>query len=63
VSVNGIARILAQDCKNLVGIQLVAEDVEDVGKTFLLDAERHRALNTLRYDINFGLCDDHSSSS
>jgi hypothetical protein len=34
-----------------------------VGKTFLLDAERHCALNTLRYDINFGLCDDHSSSS
>jgi hypothetical protein len=62
VSVNGITRILAQDCKNLVRIQLVAEDVEDVGKTFLLDAERDSTLNTLRDDINFVLCDDHSSS-
>jgi hypothetical protein len=62
VRVNSVAGILTQDCKNLVGIQLVAEDVEDVSKTLLFDAERNSTLNALRDNISFGLCNDHCSS-
>jgi hypothetical protein len=39
MGVNSIARILTEDCENLVRIKLVAEDVEDVRESSFFDAE------------------------
>jgi len=35
-----VATVLADDRKNLVGVKLIAKDVENVGETVFLDSER-----------------------